>query len=69
MKKLREDGVSESDLQKQGSSEYQQLSPNSKERYSEAAKTQNNALSQSSGIPKEKMICRLVKNIESSVSI
>ncbi|CAB4015378.1 Hypothetical predicted protein [Paramuricea clavata] len=53
-KKLREEGVAESEIQKQGSAEYRQLSPNSKEKYANSAEAINATLPESTGIPKKR---------------
>ena len=68
-KKLREEGVPDSEIQVRGSLEYRQMSPNSKEEYANAAAVINAALPEPASIPKDNMIRRIVKNIETNVSI
>ena len=69
VRKLKEDGVSYADIQKQGNLAYQQLSSEEKQKYETMATTANENLTSSSGkLSKEKMIKRITNNIESNVS-
>lgn len=59
-KKLKTDGATSSELQQQGSTAYQQLSPSSKEKYVKLAGSVNSDLPTSTQLPKEKMIRRII---------
>jgi hypothetical protein len=62
--------VSYADIQKQGNLAYHQLSNKEREKYEAMAATVNENLTTSSfgTLTKEKMIKRIIKNIESNVS-
>ena len=59
----------DSEIQVRGRLEYRQMSPNAKEKYVNAAAAINAVLPEPTGISKDTMIRRIVKNIETNVSI
>lgn len=72
MKKLKEDGVSYADIQKQGNQKYHQLSQEEHQEYVTLAATANDKLltspSHAGSLSKKKMIRRIIANIDTNVS-
>jgi hypothetical protein len=69
--KLKEDGVSYVDIQKQGNLAYQQLSQEERQEYETLAASMNETLltSPSGSLSKDKMRRRIIANIETNVSL
>jgi hypothetical protein len=69
--KLKEDGVSYADIQKQGNLAYQQLSQEERQEYETLAASVNETLltSPSGSLSKDKMRRRIIANIETNVSL
>ncbi len=68
--KMKEDGASFADIQREGNLAYQQLPENERQEYEAAAADANKAFVplSSGSIPKKKMIRRIIQNIDNNVS-
>ena len=67
--KLKEDGVSYAEIQRRGNDAYQRLSQDERVEYERLAANANENLLSSGSISKEKMVRRIITNIETNVSV
>ena len=65
---MKEDGVSFADIQREGNNAYQRLTQDERLEYEQLAANANENLSAVGLISKEKMVKRIIANIESNVS-
>ena len=65
---MKEDGVSFADIQKEGNNAYQRLAQDERLEYGQLDARANENLSTFGSISKEKMVKRIIANIQSKVS-